>query len=123
MDPNADPGLPASPDMGRRLAELRRRAGYERSAIAQALELAAADYTRIERGDAPLPPACLPALAALTDTPLGAILAELHGTDQPTAELHTLVTAFEAIPTRMGREALLTLALSYSAGPGSGVKA
>jgi transcriptional regulator with XRE-family HTH domain len=123
MDPSADPGIPASPDLGRRLRDLRRRLGHDRDTLARALELAPAHYARIELGEARLPPICLPRLASLADAPLAAVLAELHGTDEAAAERHALVTAYAAIPTRMGREALLTMALSYSAGADSGVKA
>ena len=118
MPARADPDLPADPGMGERLRAIRERAGSDQMRFAQGLDLSPDAYAAIERGESPLPAVCLPRLAALADAPLTRVLAELHAAPETAAELHTLVTAFNAIPTRMGREALLTLALSYSASPG-----
>ena len=71
-----------------------------------------------ERGAFALPPVFLPLLARLLDLLVGTVLANIHAAPETLAELHTLVTAFNAIPTRMARDAMLTLALSYSASPG-----
>ena len=114
MPARADPGIPADPDMGQRLRAIRRRAGYDRAAFAHALGLSRDAYDRLERGEASLPPLCLPPLADLAQTSMATLLAELHGAPETAAELHTLVTAYNAIPTRMARDTLLTLALAYA---------
>lgn len=113
MPARADPGIPADPDMGRRLESIRTRTGRDRARFAHALGLSRDAYDRLARGEASLPPACLPALADLADMSMATLLAELHGAPETAAALHTLVTAYNAIPTRMGRDALLTLAMAY----------
>jgi hypothetical protein len=79
-----------------------------------ALGLSRETYDRLARGEASLPPACLPLLADLAGMSMATLLAELHGAPETAAALHTLVTAYTAIPTRIARDTLLTLAMAYS---------
>jgi transcriptional regulator with XRE-family HTH domain len=103
--------VPANPEFGRRLRGIRVAAGYSVEEFARGIGLPSTDYNRVERGAASLPPVFLPTIANLADAPLATVLAELYGAPETAAELHTLVTAFNAIETREQREAVLTMVL------------
>lgn len=108
------PETGGDPRQGRALRALRRATGMDAATFAAHLDVAIDCYNAFEAGSDRLPTAKLPRLAEALDAPLSVVLAELHGSDRDTADLATLANAFDSIPRRDQRDALLTMALTLA---------